>query len=99
MALYAVHPSGGMTAMQLATAYGLTNPADYIVVNDPQLGFLYHEYINLYPRDANDKTGYRDIKYELGDERDGTQRYIGGYLWNEVRSAKERKRQTGEDKY
>lgn len=98
MALYAIHPrSGGMTATQLAVAYGLTNPADYIVVSDNQPGFLWHEYINLYERDANDKTGYRDIKYEHGDERDGTTRYTGGYLWKEVDTSVRRKRLTGED--
>lgn len=95
MALYAVHPNADITAMQLAAAYGLTDPDDYIVVNDPQAGFQPHEYINLYPRDNGD---YRDIKYELGDELDGVERYRGGYLWNEVKSAVERKKLTGEDR-
>lgn len=103
MAIYAVHPSGGVTSIQLATLYGLTNPADYIVVDDsnPPAGFKWHEYINLYVREGGGKgdKGYQSIKYELGDERDGVQRYQGGNLWREVRTSVERKKRTGEDKY
>lgn len=94
--IYAVHPSGSTTALQLATLYGLTNSADYIVVNDatPPVGFLWHNYINLYVRTNGI---YPSIKYELGDERDEVTRYQGGYLWREVRSSTARKRATGED--
>lgn len=89
MAIYAIHPSGSTTALQLATSYGLTDPVEYIVIDDTNIPktFHWHEYINLYPREDGH---YASIKYELGDERDGVPRYQGGYLWKEVGTSEER---------
>lgn len=65
---YVVHPSGSVSAADLASLYGLSI-SDYIT--GPVASQTWHRYIHLYVRDDNQ---YRNIKQELGNE-DGTAFY------------------------
>lgn len=58
---YVIHPSGSVTAPQLAALYGLIG-GEYIT--GPVASQTWHQYIHLYVRDDGK---YRNIKDELGD--------------------------------
>jgi hypothetical protein len=58
---YVMHPSGAITAAQLAALYGLSG-GEYIT--GPIASNTWHLYIHLYVREDGK---YRNIKQELGD--------------------------------
>lgn len=62
--VYVVHPSGSVTASQLATLYGL-GVGEYIT--GPVDAQTWHRYIHLYVRDDGK---YRNIKQLLGNDGD-----------------------------